>query len=112
MSRERAGSEDADVSITAGAKARRLRFGEEPETQTRFRGDASGRSFSESQRRNLPEKVRKGVEYREASIRWEASGWVAEGEENSGEQSAKGGVKKTDRGNADDQKPPEASNTQ
>lgn len=112
MSGERAGREDADIAITAGAKARKLRFEEEPETQTSFRGDASGRSFSKSQRRNLPEKVRKGVEYHDASIRWEARGWVAEGKGNSGEQSAKGGVEKTDRGKTDDQEPPKPGKTQ
>lgn len=101
MSGKRSGGEDADVSLSAGAKVRKLRFKEKPETQTRFRGDVSKRSYSESQRRNLPDEVRKGVEYRDASIRREARGWVAEAESGD-EESPRGGIEKTDRGHTDD----------
>ena len=101
MSGEHGKDESADVSISAGANVRKLRFREEPETRTRFRGDVSERSYSESQRHNLPDKVQKGVEYRDASIRWKALGWVAEGESGD-EENAKGGIEKADRGHAED----------
>ena len=112
MSTERDPRKDADVDLSAGAKVRKVRFEKEPEAQTTFRGDVSRRSFSKSQRHNLPKKVRKGVEYRDASIRWEARGWLEEEEENFGEKSAKRGIKKTERGYADDQNPTGNGGTQ
>ena len=101
MSGERGKDESPDVSLSAGLKARKVRFDKEPEMHTAFRGDVSRRSYSESQRHNLPEKVQKGVEYHDASIRWKALGWVAEGERPR-RKNAKGGIEKADRGHAED----------
>lgn len=81
--------DDADIDFAAKVKARKLHFREEPERNTTFWGDISQGSFTEVQRRNLPKKVRKGVEYRDASLRWEARGWVAEEESGSGENKRK-----------------------
>lgn len=69
---------NADLELTARAEVRELRFEKVPETETRFRGDLSQRSSSESRRRNLPDEVQSGVEYSEAGIEWRTSGWIVE----------------------------------
>lgn len=86
MSPER---EAADIDFAAGVKARKLCFREEPERQSEFWGGVSRRSFSEVRRRNVPNKVRKGVEYHDASLRWEARGWVEEAESEDGKNKRK-----------------------
>jgi hypothetical protein len=60
-----------DVEIDAAVKAKRLRFDSVPETEVQIHGDE--RSFSESERENLPEEVEPGVEYRDVEVRWRAA---------------------------------------
>jgi hypothetical protein len=71
---------NADLELTARAEVRELRFEKVPETETRFRGDLSQRSSSESRRRNLPDEVQSGVEYSEAGIEWRTSGYIEDSE--------------------------------
>lgn len=80
MSGGRGEERNADLELTARAEVRELRFEKVPETGTRFRGDLSRRSSSESQRRNLPDEVQSGVEYGEAVIEWRASGYIEDSE--------------------------------
>ena len=58
-----------DISLTAGAKVRRLHFDRVPETGPRFWGQQERRTESWTVRENLPEKVERGVVYRDARIR-------------------------------------------
>ena len=46
-----------------------MRFDEVPETEVRFRGQPERASVSGTERENLPEKVRRGVTYRNFSLR-------------------------------------------
>ncbi len=63
-----------DIEIGATVKAKRLRFESEPETEVTLHGDE--RSHSESERENLPEEVKPGVEYRDLEVRWRAAAHV------------------------------------
>jgi hypothetical protein len=62
----------ADVEVGAAAKARRLRFRRRPETRVTIHGEGESRT----QRENLPEEVKPGVEYRDVKVRWRASARV------------------------------------
>lgn len=75
------GEEEADLGLSAHASVRSLRFEKVPKVETSFRGDVSKRSFSASRRRNLPEEVREGAEYRDVEIERRDSGWIEDGEE-------------------------------
>jgi hypothetical protein len=46
-----------------------MRFDEVPETEVQFRGRPERASVSGTERKNLPEEVRRGVEYRNFSVR-------------------------------------------
>lgn len=70
------GKGGADLELSARASVRSLRFERVPETETRFLGDVSRRSFSRSRRRNLPEKVQRDVEYHDVRVEWRVSGWI------------------------------------
>jgi len=61
--------ENPDIDFTAEVKARELRFGEVPDTEVRFWGNAEYDSVSDTERENLPEAVQRGVTYRNASVR-------------------------------------------
>ena len=61
--------ENADIDFTANVKARELRFDEKPETEVRFCGHPERNSVSGTERKNLPEKVRRDVTYRDVSVR-------------------------------------------
>jgi hypothetical protein len=61
--------ETPDIDFTATVQARELRFDEVPETQVRFWGRPKRASLSATERKNLPEEVRRDVEYRNISIR-------------------------------------------
>jgi hypothetical protein len=67
---------EADLGFSARVSVQSLQFEKVPETGARFRGNVSRYSFSESSRSNLPEEPSGGVEYRNASIEWRASGWT------------------------------------
>jgi pyruvate/2-oxoglutarate dehydrogenase complex dihydrolipoamide acyltransferase (E2) component len=50
-------------------EARELHFEEEPQTEVKFWGHPERNSVSVNERKNLPEKVRQGVTYRDVSVR-------------------------------------------
>ena len=57
-----------DIDFSASVKARELRFEEEPQTEVRFWGHPERNSVSVNERKNLPEKVRQGVTYRDVRV--------------------------------------------
>jgi hypothetical protein len=61
--------ESPDIEFTADVKAREMRFGKVPETEVQFWGRPERASVSETERKNLPEEVRRGVTYRNFSVR-------------------------------------------
>lgn len=61
--------ENSDIDFTANVKARELRFDEVPETEVRFWGHPERNSVSGTERKNLPEEVRRDVMYRDVSVR-------------------------------------------
>ena len=65
--------DDADITITARVRARRLRFGEVPQTSTEFTGTPGHDSASGSDRANLPDRVGKDVTYRHVQVDY----WLA-----------------------------------
>ncbi len=76
--------EPADVEVFTGVRMKSLRFGVVPETRVWFSGEPAERSNSKTEREGLPEEVEPGVEYREATVRWQARARVlhpADGEE-------------------------------
>jgi hypothetical protein len=62
------GPENADISFTAEVGARELRFHEAPETRVEFSGSPGHESASGSDRRNLPQRVRPAVMYRDVQV--------------------------------------------
>jgi hypothetical protein len=62
-------SKSPDIDLTATVKARELCFDEVPDTEVRFWGHPERNSVSGTERENLPEKVQRGVTYRNASVR-------------------------------------------
>jgi hypothetical protein len=58
-----------DVSLTAGAKVRRLHFERVPDTGTQFWGQRERETESGTERENLPEEPQRGVIYRDVRIR-------------------------------------------
>lgn len=61
--------ETPDIDFTANVQARELRFENVPETEVRFRGFPERASVSGTERKNLPEKVGRGVVYRDVRVR-------------------------------------------
>ena len=61
--------ETPNIDFTANVQARELRFDEVPETKVRFWGTTERASVSGTERKNLPEEVRRGVTYRNVDIR-------------------------------------------
>lgn len=98
MSAGRRRESHPDLELGASASARELRFEEVPETESRFRGDVSRRSYSDSRRRNLPDEVQSDVEYRDAGIEWRVAGWIETAEDPSSGERAEGGVESPERG--------------
>ena len=62
-------SKSSDIDLTATVKARELCFDEVPDTEVRFWGHPERNSVSGTERENLPEKVQRGVTYRNVSVR-------------------------------------------
>ena len=81
--------ETPDIEFTANVRAREMRFDEVPETEVRFRGQPERASVSGTERENLPEKVRRGVTYRNFSLRLRIATELIESEPNPWEK-AKG----------------------
>lgn len=74
------GPESPDVEIGASVRAKRMRFKQKPETEVKFHGELRERdrhseleTASGSERKNLPEEVEPGVEYRDVRVRWRAA---------------------------------------
>jgi hypothetical protein len=63
-----------EIEIGADVKARRLSFDNVPETDVQLHGDE--RSFSKTDRENLPDEVEPGVEYRDVRVRWLAAAYL------------------------------------
>ena len=61
--------DNPEIDFTAKVKAQKLRFDEVPKTKVRFWGHPERDSVSGTERRNLPEEVRRGVTYRDVSVR-------------------------------------------
>jgi hypothetical protein len=65
--------DNADITVTARVRARRLRFTEVPQTSTKFTGTPGHESASGSDRANLPERVERGVTYHDVWVDY----WLA-----------------------------------
>jgi hypothetical protein len=61
-----------DIEMGAVVKARKLRFGRAPETDS----DCAGEWTSVSQRKNLPREVEPDVPYRDVELRWHSEARV------------------------------------
>jgi hypothetical protein len=61
-------------------KARELRFEEAPDPEVRFWGGTERNSISRTERKNLPQKVREDVTYRDTSVRLRIDSELAGGE--------------------------------
>ena len=61
--------ETPDIEFTADVKGWEMCFDEVPETEVQFWGCSERASVSGTERKNLPEEVRRGVTYRNFSIR-------------------------------------------
>ena len=74
------GSERSDrqqppsVEIGGSARAKRMRFEQEPETRVRHRGDYDAETLNE--RENLPRQVEAGETYRDVTARWHTRVWL------------------------------------
>ena len=58
-----------DIDFTANVEARELHFDEVPETKVRFWGHPERDSVWDTERKNLPEEVQRGVMYRDVNVR-------------------------------------------
>ncbi len=65
--------DNADITVTARVRARRLRFIEVPQTSTEFTGTPGHESASGSDRANLPERVERDVAYHDVWVDY----WLA-----------------------------------
>jgi hypothetical protein len=63
-----------EIEIGADVKAKRLHFDSVSETDVELHGDE--RSFSKTDRENLPDEVGPGVEYRDVRVRWLAAAYL------------------------------------
>jgi hypothetical protein len=61
--------DNPDIDFTANVEARELHFDEVPETKVRFWGHPERASVWDTERKNLPEEVQRGVTYRDVSVR-------------------------------------------
>jgi hypothetical protein len=69
-----------DIEFTADVKGREMCFDEVPETEVQFWGRPKRASVSGTERENLPEKVRRGVTYRNFSLRLRIASELIESE--------------------------------
>jgi hypothetical protein len=81
-----------DVELNAEVKSRWLRFGKVPPNEIRFPGYPEGKSMSETERVNLPDKVEEDVTYRDSLIRLRSAGNLI------GDESAHGEDAEADKG--------------
>ena len=66
-------ADNADITVTARVRARRLRFTGVPQTSTKFTGTPGYESASGSDRANLPERVERDVTYHDVWVDY----WLA-----------------------------------
>jgi hypothetical protein len=66
--RGRERSVSADITFTAEVRAEQLRFGEVPQTRTKFTGVPACQSASDSDRANLPERVEEDVTHHHVRV--------------------------------------------
>lgn len=67
-----------DIEFSANVRAREMQFEEVPETEARFSGNTERDTVSGAERENLPEEVRRGVTYRNFSVRLRIASELAE----------------------------------
>src|ERR687894_1701485 len=82
-----------DIAIQADVKARELHFEKVPDPEVHFRGNTRRNSVWMSRRRNLPNRVREDVVYRDARIRLRIATEIVENFSDSGNSSDQEGVK-------------------
>ena len=71
MKKEGTGNpQNPDIAFNAEVRMRKLYFEEVPDPEVRFRGNTMRNSVWKSSRENLPDRVREGVVYRNARIRF------------------------------------------
>ena len=80
----------ADIEFVASVAADELRFDEPPETDIQFFGEPGHESTSDSERTNVPEKVKPGVTYRNVRVDYRLASRLAEPSGRPGDQ-ARGG---------------------
>ena len=78
---------DPDIALDADVRMRELRFEKVPDPEVHFRGNTRRNSVWMSRRRNLPDRVREDVVYREAEIRLRIATEIVESLSNSGHSS-------------------------
>ncbi|KAB8195890.1 hypothetical protein FH608_010390 [Nonomuraea phyllanthi] len=70
MAHESVPPEPVDIELTATVRADEMCFGEEPRTHVGFDGHPGHESRSGSDRVNLPDRVAKGVTYRQVQVHY------------------------------------------
>ena len=60
---------DPEIALDADVKMREVRFEKVPDPEVHFRGNTGRNSVWASRRRNLPDRIREGVVYRDAGVR-------------------------------------------
>lgn len=79
-------------------RAEKLRFEEEPQTDVRFRGSEGRETFSGSERENLPDHVRPGVDYRDVRVDYTLATRLTERDDGDGEADSAAGSPDDDPG--------------
>ena len=69
-----------DIAFDATVRARELHFEEVPDPEVHFRGNTERNSVWESRRENLPDRVRRGIVYRNARVRLRIATEIVEGD--------------------------------
>ncbi len=82
-----------DISLTAGAKARELRFERVPDTETRFWGQDERETESGTERENLPDEVERDVVYRNVRIRLKTTARITGAEQSPEDKQRRGPAK-------------------
>ncbi len=85
--------EHPDVEIGASVKAKRLRFQTQPRTDVEVHGEIAApdrheeiETTSGSERRNLPDEVEPGEDYRDVDVAWRAAAEIKEDERSPSKQ--------------------------
>ena len=85
--------QDPDIALDADVRMRELRFEKVPDPEVHFRGNTRRNSVWMSRRRNLPNRVREDVVYRDARIRLRIATEIVENISDSVNSSDQEGVK-------------------